>query len=59
MLFIVRFEDIYAEQPERLPERAKHMPAHLAFLAQHADKVVAAGGLRDTLDGLLREAFGL
>ncbi|HUR43373.1 MAG TPA: YciI family protein [Aestuariivirga sp.] len=52
MLFIVRFEDIYAEQPDRLPERALHMPAHLAFLAKHADKVVAAGALRDEPDGI-------
>jgi uncharacterized protein YciI len=51
MLFIVQFEDVYAEQPERLPERARHMSAHLAFLAAHADRVVAAGALRASEDG--------
>jgi uncharacterized protein len=50
MLFVVQFEDVYAEQPERLPERAQYMPEHLAFLAQHGDKVVAAGALRPTED---------
>lgn len=51
MLFIVQFEDIYADHPERLPERAQHMPAHLAFLAAHPDRVVASGALRDSEDG--------
>lgn len=51
MLFVVQFEDVYAEQPERLPERRQHMPAHLAFLAQHPDKVVAAGALRESQEG--------
>jgi uncharacterized protein YciI len=51
MLFIVRFEDIYADQPDRLPERAQHMPDHLAFLEKHPDKIVAAGAMRDTPDG--------
>jgi uncharacterized protein YciI len=51
MLFIVQFEDIYEDQPERLPERAQHMAEHLAFLANHADRVVAAGALRAQPDG--------
>ncbi len=50
MLFIVQFEDVYADHPARLPERAQHMPAHLAFLAQHGDRVVAAGALRPAED---------
>jgi len=29
MLFVVQFEDIYAERPERLLERAEHMADHL------------------------------
>ncbi len=52
MLFIVQFEDVYAEQPERLPERAEHMTDHLAFLAEHGDQVVAAGALRPSTDGV-------
>ena len=51
MLFVVQFEDVYAGQPERLPERQQHMPAHLAFLAQHPDQVVAAGALRSSQEG--------
>ena len=50
MLFIVQFEDIYAHHPERLPERAQHMPAHLAFLARHEKQVIAAGALRPAPD---------
>ncbi len=51
MLFIVQFEDVYAEQPERLPEREQHMPEHLAFLAEHGALVFAAGALRSSTDG--------
>ena len=51
MVFFVQFEDIYEDQPERLPERQQHMPAHLAFLAQHSDKVVAFGAIRDSQEG--------
>ncbi len=51
MLFIVQFEDVYADQPERLPERQQHMLAHLAFLAQHPDKMVASGALRGSQEG--------
>jgi uncharacterized protein YciI len=52
MLFIVEFEDVYEEQPERLPERALHMPEHLAFLAAHGDRVIAAGAVRPSADGV-------
>ncbi|HEY8906555.1 MAG TPA: YciI family protein [Rhodoferax sp.] len=52
MLFIVQFEDIYADHPERLPERAQHMPAHLAFLAAHPSRIIASGALRDEADGI-------
>ena len=52
MLFVIQFEDVYAEQPERLSERAMHMPAHLAFLAEHGDLVVASGALRESEDGV-------
>ena len=50
MLFIVQFEDVYADHPERMPERAQHMPDHLAFLERHADQVIAAGALRPAED---------
>lgn len=52
MLFVVQFEDVYAVQPHRLPERAAHMAEHLAFLAGHGDRVVAAGALRASADGV-------
>lgn len=51
MLFVVRFEDVYAERPERLPERGRPVPAHPAFLAEHGAEVVAAGALRPSPDG--------
>jgi len=51
MLFVAQFADVYSDQPERLPERAERMEAHLAFLAGHGDQVVAAGALRPTADG--------
>ncbi len=51
MLFIVRFEDVYAEQPHRLPKRAAHMDAHLAFLAGSSAQIAAAGALRTSQDG--------
>jgi hypothetical protein len=50
MLFIVQFEDIYADHPERLPERTQHMPAHLVFLGAHPGRVIASGALRDSED---------
>ncbi len=52
MLFVVQFEDVYAEQPQRLPERAQHMADHLAFLAGYGDRVIAAGALRPSMDGI-------
>ena len=52
MMFVVQSEDVYAEQPERLPERDRHMEAHLAFLAGHRSRVVAAGALRPSADGV-------
>ena len=52
MLFVIQFEDVYAEQPERLPERAEHMAAHLSFLAEHGDSIIAAGALRPSADQL-------
>jgi len=51
MVFVVQFEDIYEDQPERLPERQQHMPAHLAFLTQHPNKVVASGAPCDSQEG--------
>ena len=45
-MFVVQFEDVYLEQPERLAEREMHMADHLAFLAAHGDQVVATGALR-------------
>lgn len=51
MLFVIQFEDVYSDQPERLSERAVHMPAHLAFLAEHGDRVIASGALRDSEEG--------
>jgi hypothetical protein len=51
VLFVVQFDDVYAEQPERLPERTQHMREHLAFLARHSDLVVAAGALRPSEEG--------
>jgi len=52
MLFIVQFEDVYAEQPARLPEREKHMAEHLTFLAGNGEQVIAAGALRPFADGV-------
>jgi uncharacterized protein len=46
MLFIVQFIDVYADHPERLAEREQHMAAHLAYLAEHGEHIVAAGALR-------------
>jgi hypothetical protein len=52
VLFVVQFEDVYIDHPERLPERAQHMPEHLAFLAQNDERVIAAGALRPSADGM-------
>ena len=43
MLYIVLFED----DPARADMRPRHMPAHLAFLEGNADRIRAAGPLRD------------
>lgn len=50
MMFVIQFEDVYAEQPERLPERARYMPEHLSFLAAQGERIVAAGALRPSED---------
>ena len=52
MLFIVQFEDIYADQPERLADRSTHMDDHLAFLSALGNHLVASGALRETEDGV-------
>ena len=52
MLFIVQFEDIYADKPERLSDRASLMAAHLKFLEEQGDRVVASGSLREKEDGV-------
>lgn len=44
MLFAVLFED----DESHADQRPKHMAAHLAFLERNADRVRAAGPLRDT-----------
>lgn len=44
MLFVVLFED----EPRFEDMRRKHMDAHLEFLSHHADRIHAAGPLRDT-----------
>jgi uncharacterized protein len=51
MLFVVQFEDVCADYPERIPERTEHMAAHLAFLAKNSSRVVAAGALRPSVEG--------
>ena len=38
MLFVVQFEDVYADYPERLPERTEHMAAHLTFLSENCGR---------------------
>src|SRR5215831_18726485 len=43
MKFIVLFEDDPAAGPD---VRREHMPAHLAFLENHSEKVQAAGPLQ-------------
>lgn len=44
MIYIVLFED----DPARADRRQRHMPDHLAFLERNADRIRAAGPLRDT-----------
>jgi uncharacterized protein YciI len=47
MLYAVLFED----NESRAAMRARHMEAHLGFLAAHADRIAAAGPLTDGSDG--------
>jgi hypothetical protein len=47
MLFIASFED----DPDALQVRDAHNDGHMAFLAKHADQIVAAGPLRNEPDG--------
>lgn len=42
MLFVVRFTD----KPDRLATRREFLPAHIAWLDQHKDMILAAGSLR-------------
>jgi uncharacterized protein YciI len=46
MLYVVWFTD----NPERAGERERHMAAHLAFLERNADRIRAAGPLRNAAD---------
>ena len=46
MLFIVRFTD----KPERAAMRQQFSQVHYDWLAEHADKVLAAGALRADVD---------
>jgi uncharacterized protein len=47
MLFAVLFED----DPARADMRQREMPAHLNFLERNADRLRAAGPLKDPLHG--------
>ncbi len=47
MLFAVLFED----DPAKAEMRARHMPAHLAFLEANAASIRAAGPLTEPRDG--------
>ncbi len=44
MLYAVLLED----NDDRAEMRSRHMPEHLAFLEIHADKIKAAGPLKDS-----------
>ena len=46
MLFVIQFVDVYGDHPELLPQRDKLMAAHLAYLAEHNENLIAAGALR-------------
>jgi uncharacterized protein YciI len=54
-LYAVLLEDEPAGAAEI---RARHMPEHLAFLEQHADRIRAAGPLREA-DGTVRGGLWL
>ena len=47
MLYAVCFED----DPDRADRRAAHMPEHLTFLERHGATILAAGPLKDAVDG--------
>lgn len=47
MLFIARFED----DPEATHVREAQTANHLAFLAEHADRILVAGALREEPEG--------
>jgi hypothetical protein len=42
MLYVVRFTD----RKDRLATRREHLPAHIAWLDLHRDRVLGAGSLR-------------
>jgi len=46
MKYVVLFEDSRSTDPDI---RTRHMPDHLAFLEANAEKIAAAGPLRDAL----------
>ena len=46
MLFIARFED----DPDALHVREEHTDAHMAYLGEHSDQIIAAGPLREEPD---------
>ncbi|MEL7150006.1 MAG: YciI family protein [Pseudomonadota bacterium] len=53
MKFIILFEDASDAEPDI---RARHMAAHLAFLERNADRIEAAGPLKDP-DGSGRDGL--
>jgi len=48
MRIIAYFED----SPKMMAHRARHEPHHLAYLAEHRDEIVIAGGLRPEPGGV-------
>ena len=48
MLFTARFTD----KPGCAALRAEHLAAHVRWLGEHADTILAAGTLRDTADAV-------
>ena len=52
MLFVIQFVDVYGDHPELLPQRDKLMAAHLAYLAEHNENLIAAGALRPSPDSI-------
>lgn len=43
----MRWVAIFSDQPQMVEFRRRHHAEHLAYLAQHADEILLAGGLRD------------